>query len=129
MLTAGILKKAIENAEKSKMYPYRIGCVIFRGKKILSCGYNQIRNFSKIPNKYKIYIEALHAEQNAIMKIKNKNILNGASILVIRLSRGGKLVMSKPCDNCMKAIIHFGFKDMFYSNTNGEIILEKISGK
>ena len=125
-MTVGILKKAIENAEKSQMYPYRIGCVIFRGKKILSCGYNQVRTSSKIPDKYKKYIEALHAEQHAVMQIKNKEVLFGASILVIRISRAGKLTMGKQCENCMKTIRHFNFKEIYYSNSNGEIILEKV---
>ena len=125
-MTVGILKKAIENAEKSKMYPYRLGCVVFKGKRILSYGYNQIRTSNAIPDKYKKYIEALHAEQHAIMKIQNKELLNGASLLVIRINRHGKLTNARPCENCMKTIVHFKFSNIYFSNENGEIVMERV---
>ncbi len=124
-MTIGVLKKAIENAEKSKVYPYRLGCVVFKGKRILSCGYNQIRTFNAIPDKYKKYIEALHAEQHAIMKVQNKELLNGASILVIRINRNGKLTNAKPCENCMKTILHYHLSNIYFSNENGEIVMLK----
>lgn len=126
-MTTGIIRKAIEFAEKSRMYPYRIGCVIFKGKKIISCGYNQKRTSKQLPDKYKKFIETLHAEQHAIMCVRNKALLDSASMLVIRINRRGKLVMAKPCETCMKSIIHFNIKNIFYSNPDGEIILEKIN--
>ena len=125
-LTIGILSRAIESARKSSMYPYRIGCVCFKGKKILSDGFNQKRTSKCIPDKYKKFIETLHAEQHAIMKIRDKTLLNGASILVVRVSRSGRLSMARPCDNCLRSIKHFGFKDIWFSNSIGEIIMEKL---
>jgi len=124
-MTVGILKKAIESAERSKMYPYRLGCVVFKGKRILSCGFNQIRTSNAIPDRFKKFIEALHAEQHAIMRIPNKELLNGASLLVIRINRNGKLTNARPCKNCMKTISYFKLSNIYYSNENGEIVMEK----
>ena len=122
-MTVGILKKAIESAERSKMYPYRLGCVVFRGKRILSCGFNQIRTSNAIPDRFKKFIEALHAEQHAIMRVPNKELLNGASLLVIRINRNGKLTNARPCKNCMKTINYFKISTVYYSNENGEIVM------
>ena len=124
-MTVGILKKAIESAERSKMYPYRLGCVVFKGKRILSCGFNQIRTSNAIPDRFKKFIEALHAEQHAIMRVPNKELLNGASLLVIRINRNGKLTNARPCKNCMKTINYFKISNIYYSNENGEIVMEK----
>lgn len=124
-MTIGIIKKAIDCAKKSKMWPFKVGCVIFRGKRILSCGFNQKRTSKRIPDKYKRFIETLHAEQHAVMQIKDKSLLDGANILVIRISHGGKLVMAKPCENCAKTILHFGISNVYYSTSNGEIKMEK----
>ena len=126
-MTIGILNSAIEAARKSIMYPYKVGCVCFKGKRILSTGFNQKRTSKGIPNKYKKYVETLHAEHHAIMKVKDKELLTGASILIIRITHGGRLSMARPCENCMASIIHFNFKNIYYSNENGEIIMEKIS--
>lgn len=122
-MTVGILKKAIESAERSKMYPYRLGCVVFRGKRILSWGFNQIRTSNAIPDRFKKFIEALHAEQHAIMRVPNKELLNGASLLVIRINRNGKLTNARPCKNCMKTINYFKISNVYYSNENGEIVM------
>ncbi len=122
-MTVGILKKAIESAERSKMYPYRLGCVVFRGKRILAWGFNQIRTSNAIPDRFKKFIEALHAEQHAIMRVPNKELLNGASLLVIRINRNGKLTNARPCKNCMKTINYFKISNVYYSNENGEIVM------
>jgi len=124
-MTVGILRKAIESAERSKMYPYRLGCVVFKGKRILSWGFNQIRTSNAIPDRFKKFIEALHAEQHAIMRVPNKELLNGASLLVIRINRNGKLTNARPCKNCMKTINYFKISNIYYSNENGEIVMEK----
>ncbi len=124
-MTVGILRKAIESAERSKMYPYRLGCVVFKGKRILSWGFNQIRTSNAIPDRFKKFIEALHAEQHAIMRVPNKELLNGASLLVIRINRNGKLTNARPCKNCMRTINYFKISNIYYSNENGEIVMEK----
>lgn len=123
-MTSGILKLAIEEAESSKYFPYRIGAVIFKGPRILSSGHNQIR-CSSIHRKYKEYESSLHAEQDALIGL-DWSRLSGSSICVIRLNLNGSLRMARPCDMCMKALSFVGIKKIYYSNHNGEIISEKI---
>ena len=96
-----------------------------KGKRILSWGFNQIRTSNAIPDRFKKFIEALHAEQHAIMRVPNKELLNGASLLVIRINRNGKLTNARPCKNCMRTINYFKISNIYYSNENGEIVMEK----
>lgn len=125
-MTIGILNKAIQSAQKSRMYPYKVGCVIFKGKRILACGHNQKRTYTPRPLiRYKKFPDSLHAELHAIMQVHDKTLLNGASILVVRVTMGERISLAKPCVHCMKSILHFGIKEIYYSTSTGEIVLER----
>lgn len=123
MLTSGILKIAIQEAEKSNHYP-RIGAVIFKGKKIYGSGHNEIRS-SSLCMKHRKWKESLHAEQAALLNLE-WSTLKGTSILVCRVSKFGKLGMCRPCPMCYKLLKYIGIRNIYYSNEEGEIILEKI---
>ena len=126
-MTNGIRLAAEESARLSNFPPrFQVGCVCFKGKRILSCGFNQIRSFSRIPNRYKIFEYSLHAEQHAIGLVRNKEVLRGASILVVRINRHGDLRLARPCPMCMNTIRFFGLKEILYSDSFGNIILEKL---
>lgn len=123
MLYNNVLKRAILEANKST-YEYRIGAVVFKGKRIFGSGHNGIRS-SSISMKYKNWEESLHAEQSALLNL-DWNKLKGCSILVYRTNRSGKIGMAKPCPMCSKLIKYVGIKNIYYTNENGEIILEKV---
>ena len=126
IIPIGVLNKALESAKKSNFYIYKVGAVIFKGKKIISCGYNDIRSFSKINNKYKKHFTSCHAEQFALMNIPNKKNIKNASIFIIRLNISGKTSLAKPCEYCLKTIKSFNIKKIYYSNKKKKIILEKL---
>lgn len=69
-MRVGIIKKAIEEAEKSE-YKVKIGSVVFKGSRILGFGFNEIRHCAKISPKYKNYDNTIHAEQKAILSCKD----------------------------------------------------------
>lgn len=122
----GILKAAIKIAEKSSHHKCKVGAVIFKNARIISIGNNNIRSCSLISKKYKTYENSLHAEQAAILNSPRKS-LKRANIFVIRLSADKKFLrMAKPCKMCMKFIEYVGIENIFYSNSRGEIIKEKV---
>lgn len=47
-------------------------------------------------------------------------------ILVIRIDANGKLVDSAPCEMCVKFMIKFGIRNVYYSDNNGNIIAKKV---
>ena len=48
---------------------------------------------------YEAYKYGIHAERNAIMSVKNKNLLPSSKIVIVRL-KDGKIVQAKPCEMC-----------------------------
>ena len=93
------LKLAISLAEKGRGYTKTnplVGCVIVKDKKIIATGY------------HKRYGD-IHAEVAAIKKVKDKNLLKGASLFVTL----------EPCCHygktppCTKAIIESGIKEVY----------------
>ena len=118
-LTAGIIKLCLEECDKSK-YKFHIGAVIFKGKRILSSGHNGLRS-SRIDNRYKNYINSLHAEQAALMQL-DWTKLKDCSILIIKCSKVEKRLSNAfPCSMCQKFLEFVGIRDIYYSNEDGEI--------
>lgn len=96
-------------------------CVTYKGK-IVSIGISQLKShplqLKFQPNKARIF---LHAEIDAIVKAINSHgsdFLKDCELHVLRLTKGNKLGMSKPCPGCQKAIEAFGIQNIHY--TTGE---------
>lgn len=124
MVSIGIYTKAVIEATKSTSL-YRVGAIIFKGKRIISVGHNySMRSASKLhPNKQK-YPGSIHAEMSAILKARRS--LKGYSILVIRLSKNDEIRLAKPCKWCMNYLKAVGINKLYYSTNTGEIYHEKI---
>ena len=125
MINVGIYKKALEEAENSLYYPYRIGAVIFKHNRILSSGKNQLRYSSRLKPEFKDFPNVLHAEQDAIINAASN--IRGASIFVIRTNQNGKISMARPCDMCYRLLQHVGIKYMYYTDRDGTIKKEKVT--
>jgi len=114
-----LIKRAIVEARKSE-FKQRHGCVIFKGDKIISTGFNEIRYCNRLDHKYRRWLDGgLHAEQKAILYCKED--LTRKSLLVIRLNYKSELTNSKPCPCCLKLILDTGIKEIYYSTNNGTI--------
>ena len=124
-MRTGIIKKAIEEAEKAD-FRQKIGAVVFKGSRILGSGYNEIRHCSKINPKYKKYDCSIHAEQKALLSCKDWVKVSGSSILVVRINKRGEFLLSKPCNMCMNMINHLNIKNLYYSTSDGQIVLERL---
>lgn len=123
MIYSGIIKGVIKEAEKSSMPIFKVGAIIFDGKRIISHGHNKKGICSKIHPKYQNSRDSVHAEQDAIIKVKNWIKLNGASIIVVRInSTSGNISMGFPCQMCLNMINHVKIKNIYYSNYCGEIL-------
>ena len=81
MIKRRILETALKESRKSNISIQQMGCVIFKGNKIISKGFNQVydRNSSK-PKA----IATIHAEMNTIENLARKhNILKDFRKLLI----------------------------------------------
>lgn len=107
------MRIAAEVAKKSSMIQ-KHGCVIVYKKKIIATGYNTMPT---------MFNNSLHAEINAMNKVKNKQyLLKDAELYVVRIgtdSFNNVLKYSKPCENCRKKIEQNKIRKVYYS-TNYE---------
>lgn len=123
----GTLKKAIEEAESSCYIPHRIGAVIFKGSRILSSGHNELRGNGKIHPKYKHFDNSIHAEQAAVLDLKDWSKAKNANILIVRINNLGQMRLAYPCDMCQQMIKYLGINKIFYSDSEGKIQMIKTS--
>ncbi len=121
-MNKGILKKAIEEAEKST-HKYKIGAVIFDKKRIVSCGHNYpSKSVRSITYRFCKRKGSVHAEVDAIIRARQD--LKGYSILVVRINKKGELLNAAPCSFCMAYIEYVGLKYVYYSTLEGIVKLK-----
>jgi deoxycytidylate deaminase len=107
------------NVAKKSTMNQKHGCVIVLKNKIVSTACN-----TKIP----AHKESIHAEVNAIIKLKNKRmqyLLPECELYVVRIGKSSMqypLKYSKPCINCEKYIQSNRIRAAYYS-VNDENIL------
>lgn len=126
MIYSGIVKRVIKEAEKSNMPIFRVGAVIFDGKRIISYGHNKKGMCGRIHPKYQNERDSVHAEQNAIVKVKDWSKINGTSMIVVRFNKSGRMSMAYPCKMCIDMMEHVGIKEVYYSSYGGEILKNNI---
>ncbi len=52
---------------------------------------------------YEAYKYGIHAEKQAIMSVRNKNLLSESKIIIVRLNNGS-IVEAKPCVKCQNLL-------------------------
>lgn len=69
-----------------------------------------------------------HAESHLISKLLDRyNHINpNWSIVVLRINREGRILLSKPCKNCQKILDSLGLNKVFYSDNNGHFVSKKV---
>ena len=72
---------------------------------------------------------SVHAEVDCCMKIKKTNKKTKVNMIVIRTNwKGEKLMMSKPCKNCVRTSMYllekkgYKLKNIYYSDIDGNIV-------
>ena len=87
---------------------FRHGAVIIAGKQVLALGRNHDR---KSTGMYSI-----HAEMDALWHLAKEHKKNQTlKIVVVRVTKSGKLAHSRPCHLCMQALRQYNVKTMVYS--------------
>ena len=88
------------------------GCVILdKSSKVVSIGWNQ-RKTHPLQHRFNHRSDLLHAEIDALRKIKHKNPYK---LFVVRVNKKGEYMYSKPCTYCQDAISSFNIKETYWS--------------
>lgn len=101
---------------------HKHAAAIYIGNKMISFGVNQLKSHP-LQKKFGTNGDAiyLHAEVDAIRNaLKRVNVydLRNATLYVTK-SKQGVAGMSKPCVGCQRAIMHFGIKNVFWTECHG----------
>ncbi len=100
------IRVALKEVKRSRHRQHKLSAVILKGSNIVSTGWN----FSHT-----------HAEHTAINRAWRTDI-HGATLVVMRLRRDGKIGMARPCPRCLAKIIEAGIKRCIYTDNNGCIV-------
>ena len=122
------IKKARNESKKSDHYQYKLGATVVKNGKIISSGFNHLRKTSP---QIKIIggsdVKTVHAEMACIFKLKNKELLKGATVVVYREKKDGTLACARPCPICLNFLSFYGIKKVIYT-TNEGIYSEYLNG-
>lgn len=99
MATRRIINLAAQAALRSDDR-WRVGCVIYRGSRILAVGTNDMYKTS--PRSFHDF-KSRHAEFNALTRV-DKSLWKGSSVFVYRIGRDRQTHMAKPCPACQKML-------------------------
>jgi hypothetical protein len=81
-------------------------------------------------------LPSIHAEHNALMKLirlnRYRRMINRCDkldLVVIRFSKCGTLGESRPCKDCLTRLTNsdININNVYYSNSSGELVMEKFS--
>jgi len=88
----------------------------------ISIGFSQVKTNPKaIKIGYKF--GTLHSEFDAILKCPlHPSEFKRCKLINIRVNSHGNIGMSKPCIYCIKMLSNFSFKEIFYSERNGNFV-------
>lgn len=100
---------------------HKIGCLIFdKSYNICSFGYNKY-NVDK-------FNRSLHAEKDAINKLKFNSKNKKVNVLIFRISNDNKnILLGLPCSNCKNSLIlgiknkGYNLKKIYYTDNEGII--------
>ena len=118
--------RRILNKRYSDHIQHRHAAVIVKAGRVLAIG----RNRNKTHPDSVLYadgeriLKTIHAELDAISRVKNKEQLKGATIYVARLGRNGHPGMSCPCKMCQQLINKYGLKRAVFTTDYGSGSLE-----
>lgn len=104
-------------------------CIVYKND-IVAVGVNQKKSHP-FQAQYARHAESiyLHAETDAIknaLKVITVDDLSKSKLFVVRVTKDDKFAMAKPCVGCMRAIVNFGIRSVFYSTSNDSRAIEQL---
>ena len=106
-------------AEDSSYTLHRHGAILVKGGSVLNWSANRNKG-PRWAQKFRSHgcgHATHHAELGAILGVA-RDKTKGSDMYVVRISKKGSLLMSKPCEMCQEILRHVGVKRVFYSIDN-----------
>lgn len=97
---------------------FRHAAIVYRKKSLIGVGWNCNKYTSQVNRNFPY--PTRHAEIDAMLS-SERDDLSGCDVLVIRLSRTGHLLNSRPCTMCQQTMKQRGIRRCYYSISDNEI--------
>ena len=102
---------------------FRHAAIITKGSCIVSRGINKIKRNAFVDT-YSHHTNPgchIHAEVDAILRVRKKINLKGTKLFVARISKTGKnICISRPCPMCINVMKNYGITKAYYTINNRE---------
>lgn len=98
---------------------FKVGAAIYVKGRLISKACNNLKTHPD-SIRYGRHVTS-HAELRAINRIKNKALLNGATLVVYRQKKLGGLGLSRCCEECFKLVVKYGIKRIMYTTDTGYV--------
>lgn len=102
---ANYADRASKLFHKARHKAHRHAVIVYRGSNIISTGVNH---------------DEIHAEVSALRRLWPSE-RKGTKVVSLRMTRGGRLGMAKPCPECEAYMRREGVKLVLYSNEQGQM--------
>jgi tRNA(Arg) A34 adenosine deaminase TadA len=109
-------------ALKSSYGKIKHGAILVKGGNVFSGSPNK-ENYNAFGSRFRHPDRGpatLHAELGCILGM-SRNVTQGATVYVARVSTTGEFRMSKPCEMCHAALKHVGIRRVIYTKNSEEI--------
>jgi len=119
--------RRILNESYSTHIQHRHAAVIVKAGRVLAVGRNRNKTHPDAVGRDpdgEIFTRTVHAEMDALSRVKNKSNLKGATIYVARKGRNQEAGMSCPCKMCQGLINKYGLKKAVFTTDYGTGMLE-----
>jgi deoxycytidylate deaminase len=90
--------------------------LIYVGGSLVSTGFNKEKaNSFMMAFAHHEFVQSVHAECDAILRVRKKIDLTGSRIYVAKLGRNGNVGNSKPCPMCELVLRRYGIKRVYFT--------------
>jgi tRNA(Arg) A34 adenosine deaminase TadA len=119
-LASRLIEKSFEYIERCSGKTRHVSFLVRRNK-ILSVGWNSKIKSHPLSHKFKYWNGSVHSELHAITRFRGSvSDISTCDLWNVRIDRIGDIRLSKPCIKCMKLLIAFKVRNIYYTNNLGE---------
>lgn len=104
------------SAARLSVAKHRVGAALFRGKTLIGIGWNTSKTHPESCGD----ANTMHAEFSCLIG-QRRDQTAGTILYVVRLTRAGRVGISKPCNDCHRLILASGIKRVYYIDSDGEV--------